>query len=123
MEEHDLTRINAELAALMREKLGVRGEGLDSKLRRAGRLLPRQARRAGQHLVEVEKLWENPKLRRRIDPAGTREAAKRLREHLDAIDVADRRKGYWIGVLAPLALNLLLIGAAAVTWLVWSGRV
>jgi hypothetical protein len=119
----DLAALNAELAALLRERLGVRGETFEARLNRAGRLLPRAVRAAGRELVAKERMWENPKLRRQIDRASVAAAAKVLRSHLDSIDAADRRRGYWIGVLTPLAFNLLLLLGGVTAWLVWSGRV
>lgn len=113
MTEPDLPQINAELAELLRSQLGIRGTGLAVKLRRAGRLLPRRVRQAGAELVEMEALWQNPKLRRRIDPAAVAAAAATVRKHLEGIDVADRRKGYWLGVVTPLAFNLLVLFALA----------
>ena len=123
MSEPDLPKINADLALLMRERLGIRrGETLAEKLRIAGRLVPRAQRRAGQILVEAEVAWENPKLRRRIDPATLQDAEKRLKNWLRTVDAADRRKGLILGILATLAFNFLVICAALITWLAWSGR-
>ena len=116
--------MTAELAELMRTRLGIRGgEGLEGKLRRAGRLLPRRLRRDGHLLVEAERRATHPKLARRMDLAACRAAHGRLKAHLQAIDPADRRRGMILGILAPLAFNLLLLGAALVASLVWTGRV
>ncbi|MEE4117875.1 MAG: hypothetical protein V2I65_02555 [Paracoccaceae bacterium] len=124
MLERDLTETNAALAALMREKLGIRrGSTLAAKLRIAGRLLPKAERKAGRTLVEAERLWANPKLRRRLDPAALAAAEARLRGFLDRIDPADRRKGMILGILASLAFNFLLIAAAAIVWACHTGRI
>lgn len=123
MIDRDLSEINAELAEMMRERLGVRGEGLAAKLRRAGRTLPRPVRRAGDMLVETERRTAHPKLRRQVDPQALTEAEAVLRSHLEGIDRADRRRGYWIGVLTPLAFNLLLVIFCTTAALVWAGRI
>lgn len=124
MLERDLTETNAALAALMREKLGIRrGATLEAKLRVAGRLLPKAERKAGRTLVEAERLWANPRLRRRLDPAALAAAEARLRGFLDRIDPADRRKGVILGILASLAFNFLLIAAAAIVWAWHAGRI
>ncbi|MFD0978941.1 hypothetical protein [Tropicimonas aquimaris] len=124
MMENSLPETNAALALLMREKLGVRGaDRLEVKLRRAGGLLPRALRKDAKYLVDMEKLYANPKLRRQIDSARVSEASANLRRHLEAIDPRDRRIGWMLGVVTPLAFNLLLIAAAFITWLVWTGRV
>lgn len=121
MDQPDLPRINAELASLMREKLGVRGSTLADKVRRAGRLLPRPVRAAAQKLIEAERLWPNPKLRRQIDPATLTGAAKQVHDHLSRIDRADRRRAYWLSVLTPLAFNLLVVLALVTAWVAWYG--
>ncbi len=124
MLERDLTETNAALAALMREKLGIRrGATLAAKLRIAGRLLPKAERKVGRTLVEAERLWANPRLRRRLDPAALAAAEARLRGFLDRIDPADRRKGMILGILASLAFNFLLIAAAAIVWAWHTGRI
>ncbi|WP_068109758.1 hypothetical protein [Tropicimonas marinistellae] len=123
MNQTALSETNAALAVLMREKLGVGGEDqLEVKLRRAGRLLPRAVRKDANYLVEMEKLAQHPKLSRQIDGERLNRAQAHLRNHLDTIDPADRRKGRILGIVAPLAFNLLLIAAALIVWMAWSGR-
>lgn len=108
----------------MRVQLGIRrGDSLGEKLRVAGRLVPKAERQAGRTLVEAERLWVNPKLRRQLDPGTLMAAETRLRQWLATIDAADRRKGILLGVLASLAFNFLLIAAAVIGLLVWTGRV
>lgn len=115
---------NAELARLMGEKLGIGGaDRLEVKMRRGGRLLPKALRRQGEYLVEAERQWANPRLRRTLDAATLTKAQDELRAHLSTIDPRDRRIGRLIGIAAPLAFNILLIFAAVVAWLVWTGRV
>lgn len=124
MMETSLPETNAALAALMREKLGVRGaDRLEVKLRRGGGLLPRAIRKDAKYLIEMEKLHQNPKLRRQIDGDRVRRAESNLRRHLDSIDPRDRLIGRILGILAPLAFNVLLIAGAFIAWLAWSGRI
>jgi hypothetical protein len=124
MPEPDLTETNAALAALMRDKLGIRrGATLEAKLRIAGHLLPRAERRAGRLLAEAERLWPNPRLRRRLDPGALAAAEARLRGFLERVDPADRRRGMILGVLASLAFNLLLLAAGLIAWGWYSGRI
>ncbi|SDL07094.1 hypothetical protein [Aliiruegeria lutimaris] len=124
MMNRSLPETNAELALLWREQLGVRGKNtLQAKLRRAPGTLPRALRREVRFLIDMEKLWDNPKLRRQIDFGRIEKAQSELRRFLDAIDPRDRLIGRFIGIIAPLMLNILLIFAAVVTWLVMTGRV
>ena len=37
------------------------------------------------------------------------QATAALRDHLGAIDLADQRKGFWLGVLGSMAFNVLLV--------------
>lgn len=123
MTDAPLPEANAELARLMRDRLGIRGpETLAAKMRRGGRLLPRALRNEGQWLAEMEALWPHPKLRRQIDAARVTHAQAALRSHLLAIDPRDRLVGSIIGILAPLAFNLLLLGALVILWMIWTGR-
>ncbi|MEM9903016.1 MAG: hypothetical protein AAF865_16865 [Pseudomonadota bacterium] len=119
----DPVQTNAELALLLRDRLGIRrGETLAAKLGHAGRLVPRPERAAGRALVEAERLWENPKLRRQVDPAALKTAETRLRRWLGTVDAAERRRGVLLGILATLAFNFLVLAAAGITYLWYSGR-
>lgn len=109
MSDLDLTKTLDELAQLLGQRLGIRGSGFAAKFKRAGRLLPRHVRRAGHALLDVEPLWQNPKLRRQIDQEAVAKHVRTLRQHLETIDRADRRRAYWLGVLTPLAFNLVLL--------------
>ena len=124
MIDASLPDTNAEIAILMREKLGLRGaDRLAVKMRKGGRLLPRGVRKQGSYLVEMEQRWANPRLRRTIDPVKVGEAQEAMKAHLSAIDARDRRIGRIIGILAPLAFNVLMIGIGIVVWLVMTDRV
>ncbi len=124
MSQLPLPETNAALAVLMREQLGVGGrDTLAVKLRRAPGTLPRALRKEARYLVQMEQLWQNPKLRRQIDMAHVDRAQTQLRKFLNAIDPRDRRIGRIIGILGPLMLNILILFAIFVTWLVMSGRV
>lgn len=124
MMSSELPETNAELALLWRQQLGVRGrDTLAAKLRRAPGTLPRRLKREVRFLVEMEQLWANPRLRRQIDHEKVSRAQAELRRFLTTIDPRDRLIGRFIGILAPLMLNILLLFAAFVTWLVMTGRV
>ncbi|RYH10558.1 hypothetical protein [Tropicimonas sp. IMCC6043] len=123
MTQSDLPETNAELALLWRQQLGVRGrDTLAAKLKRAPGTLPRRLKPEVRYLIEMERLWQNPKLRRQIDPAKVVKAQTALRRFLEAVDPRDRLIGRFIGILAPLMLNILLIFAVFVTWMVMTGR-
>lgn len=119
-----LPQTNAAIARLMRDKLRAGGgEGLAEAVKRGGRRLPHALRQQARFLVEQEVLWENPRLRRTIDPARVQKAQEALTRHLEALDPWDAFVGRVIGILAPLMFNILLIFAGVVVWLVATGRV
>ena len=52
--DHSVTHRSEELATLMRDRLGVRlGEEFETKVKQAGRRLPRWARRKSSVIIEA----------------------------------------------------------------------
>ncbi len=109
------------IAILLTKRLGVRGDGLEMKLRKAGRLLPPRIRRDGAVLVEAVKLQGSPRLSRMIDQAETLRSYNACEKHLSEIDDFDRKLGQVIGFLTTNAINLIIIAALIVAVLVWRG--
>ena len=110
------------LALLIEERLGIRGDGLETKLRKAGRLLPRWLRQEASRLVAAQRLVKHPKLMRQADSMTLEKACKRCEKWLKSIDPAARRRARLLIFLALNAANLLLVTAMFVAYLVWSGR-
>ena len=111
----------APLTELMRKKLGVRARSFPAALSRAGRRLPRHLRREAQALAAALPLADHPKLRQTLDMPQLDAAARDLQAFLQSIDLADRRKGFILGVLGTIAFNLLALAALAVLILAWRG--
>lgn len=109
------------LAELIEERLGVRGRGLEAKLRRAGRLLPRWLRREASQLVKAERLMSHPKLMMQADPAALDRAFRHCETWLKTIDPAERRKSRMLGFLGVNAANLLIVAGLFIAYLVWAG--
>lgn len=112
-----------EIRQLMRKKLGVRGRDFPGALSRAGRRMPREIRAEGQMLASALPLMAHPKLGRTLDTGRLERAAAALREHLGAIDLAEQRKTWMLGVLGSIAFNLLLLIVLFLVFLVWRGYV
>jgi len=114
---HDKT---TELAQLLQERLGIRGKTFSVKLRRASRLLPRVARRAGREVAQAERMMGHPRLAALVDADRFNRASIILRDHLKDIDPKERRKTRALHLLASIVLNLALLGVAvyAVLWIV-----
>lgn len=109
------------ILALLREKLGVRGADLGVALNRARNRLPRRIYRQAIALVQAAPLAAHPKLCQTLDHAALAAAATEVQTHLDAISVADRRKGWLLGMLGGLSFNLILALALLIAVLVWRG--
>ncbi|MDJ0628392.1 MAG: hypothetical protein QNJ44_09050 [Rhodobacter sp.] len=98
------------LAKLMEDRLGIGGRGLEAKLRKAGRRLPKWVQRSAAQLVEAERKLGHPKLAMQIDPAGLDRAYQQCERYLKDIDPMDRHKDRVLGFLAVNAVNLGLLG-------------
>ena len=112
-----------KVMALLREKLGAGGRNLDAALRKARHRLPRDVYKQALQLARAEPLAAHPKLRLTLDSVALGAAAERVRTHLETIDLADRRKGWWLGMLGGLAFNLLAFVALVVAVLMWRGLI
>lgn len=109
MQDHvDLPVRLVDLSQLLSDKLGVSGGSLSMQLHKARRLMPRHIRRDAKLLQEAEAMADNPRLAMVLDDPRYARAADMVEAHLKAIDMADRRKGYWLGVLGGMAFNLLV---------------
>ncbi len=109
------------LAHLIEERLDVRGTGLEAKLRRAGRLLPKHIRAEAGLLVEAMAVQGHPKLSRQVDMVRLARAAKVVENYLLDINPWDRRRAIVLNWLAVNAFNLLVIGAVGLAVLLWRG--
>lgn len=113
----------ADLATLMGEQLRVGGVTLEQKLRRAGRLLPRWARRDAQRFVQASQLAAHPKLSRQIDSKALDTAQARLTRYLTALDPDERRTTARLRLAGEIVLKLLIIAATFVMVMRWQGLV
>lgn len=120
-EPQEFETVSAGLLVLMRDKLGVRARTLREARTPAKRLLPRKVFKSFETLQKAEPFLAHPKLARTVDPTAIAMASKALRSHLEAIDIADRRKGWWLGLAGGLAFNLLLACALLLVLLSWRG--
>lgn len=116
------TTIQVQIAAtiaLLRAKLGVRGKTLAASLRRAKHLLPRRVYTHAMKLAQAEQMARHPKLRLTLDTPHLAYAVREVQAHLHAIDLADRRWGTFLGVLAGIAANLLMLAVLVFILLWW----
>lgn len=111
------------LAQLLEQRLDIRGSGFETKLRRAGRLLPRHLRRDGAKLVDALKLSDHPRLGRQLDPKRLEKAANAIEHYLLNLDAWDRRRGIAVSVSTSVLLNLLIVVALVTGVVIWRGLV
>jgi hypothetical protein len=122
--ENSIAQKSELLSALISERLGIHsGMGFEAKLHKAGRALPRWARRDGAVIVEAMALETHPKLARMINRKPVDRAIRNLTQHLESIDPFQRRMGRFLDFLAVIAVIAILIFGAIVTVLVWRGLV
>ncbi len=109
------------IAALIEERLGIRGKGLEIKLKRAGRLLPGHVRRDARKLLEAIRLQDHPKLARRVDSQVVDAACRNVETYLQGIDGKHRRMNRIVGFFSSNAFNLLATGGIVIAVLLWRG--
>lgn len=109
------------VAQLMEDRLRIGGNGLQAKLRRAGRALPRKVRRQAAVLAEAAEQARNPRLAMQLDNATIAQAYDACVTYLSPIGRAERRMAVLRGIGAGIALRLFVVGAALIAFLVWRG--
>jgi hypothetical protein len=120
-QENDIQTRIAETIQLLRKKLGVRDKTLAASIRRAKRRLPRRVYKQALVLAEAEPMMEHPKLSLVLDAPKLKKASDEVQAHLNAINLADRRWGYVISMLASMAFGILALTMAALIILRWRG--
>lgn len=119
LSNRDFALRDRALARVFEAQLGVKSRNLSQALRRAGRRLPRPLRKQGAFILQAQQLAGNPKLARQVNPRDVDKAYSAITNHLEAIDVADERKGRWLNLAGIIAANFLIVVAAFVLWLWW----
>ena len=107
------------IADLIESQLGVRGKTLDAKLRKAGRLLPRDIRRHGDRIVEAVALQASPKLSRMVDSEKALSSYNSFEKFLSDIDASERRKDGIISFLSTNVFNMLVTIGLLIAVLKW----
>lgn len=109
------------LALLFEEHLGLTGQGLEAKLRRAGRSLPGWVRAESRRILAATGQEGAPKLARQIDEALIDRAFSVIEKWLIEQNPWDKRRAWIIGFAAANVFNFLVAGGALAAVLVWRG--
>lgn len=101
------------VAELLESRIGVRGDGLEAKLKRAKRSLPRKVVIACEQLVAFSALSHNPKMLAQIDQTKVAEAYEEASRHLLSLPPKSGGfSGLVLGAAATAALGLLVLAIA-----------
>lgn len=109
------------VAALMEERLGLRGQGLAAKLPRARRALPRRLQDAAARLAEAAHMSQNPKLLMQVEMERIAADYDALVRHLSGVSAWDRRRAWLMQAGGSVLVALLAGGAVAAALLAWRG--
>lgn len=111
-----------DIRTLLKELEHASGD-LAAALKRVRRRIPRRIYKQGMKLADALPLLDHPKLRLTVDEKPLRGAAREVKAHLQKIDLADRRKGFWLGVLGSMAFSVLAVLILLIVVLRWRGLI
>ncbi|MFN4157357.1 MAG: hypothetical protein ACK4GO_02990 [Gemmobacter sp.] len=109
------------VAALLEERLALRGDGLEAKLRRGRRMMPRRVFDAATRLAEAAHQSQNPKLLLQIEMGQVTQDYDTCLRHLGGLSLWDRRKVIILRWTASMVLTLIVVGVLFVVVLKWRG--
>lgn len=121
MSAPEIPELAQEATALMRARLGARGDTLNETLRQRGRRLPRKIRRAAEHLAEAEAMAGHPRLRVLLDNAQIKRAGRQVVNHLRALGAAQRRWQLFLSIAGSMSFAFLVTTGGVIAVLVWRG--
>ena len=119
MDRRKLDALHETLRADIAARLNVRGRSFHAAVRRAGRLMPADARAAAAEMAALEARLAHPKLAARTDPANMRRAAERVRIGLSRHRPGQRAARDRSFLLAEIGFKiavLLALGLAFTHW-------
>lgn len=111
--------LTERVRAALRAQEGIKGKSLAAALHKGRYRLPKHVRKQGALILAAEARAGHPKLAQTLDMDALRKAEKAISAYLETIDRADRRKGWWLGMLGGLAFNMLVFLALFFTVLYW----
>lgn len=111
------------VAALMEERLGARGTGLEAKLKSRGRALPRKVRQAASDLARSAAMAQNPKLLLQIDHDTLARNYDICLRHLTGLKPRTGWRDHVLGLAASVVGTLVLVSLLVLVFLRWRGLV
>lgn len=110
MDPREIVTLEADLSSQMQSRLGIKGSSLDVQAAKAGRKLPRKAKRAATELAEASRLAGHPKLALQVDTENAAQNVALLKKYIGRGTAPDRRNKR-IQILRGIAMNLIVIFA------------
>ena len=109
------------VAELMETRLKVAGRGLEEKLHRGGRKLPRRERNAATELAKAAAMAQNPKLFMQLDQEAIAQAYDTCLRHLGGLQKWGRRRAFFEGWLLSVVTSMVVLAAIIAVILRWRG--
>jgi len=109
------------VAQLLEERLGLGGRDLATKLKRAGRTLPKKVRERAKLLALAAQKAQNPKLLGQIDMGEVTDAYDICVKHLVAIDPVGRRRDGLASMIGSVGFGILVLLLAILVFMAWRG--
>ena len=109
------------VAALMDEKLHVRGTTLSDTLRKGAGKLPKAVRAEARFLETAAAQAQNPKLLVQIDDGRVAQAYDACVRFLTGVDRKTRRRAMLAGMVSSIAFSLFAVGVLFLAVLYWRG--
>ncbi|WP_281995800.1 hypothetical protein [Ruegeria faecimaris] len=122
-QDTDIQTQIAQTIQLLRDKLGVRDKTLTASVKKAKRQLPRRIYKQAMVLAQAEQMAAHPKLRLVLDNPKLIQASEEVQKHLGGINLADRRMGWFLGMMGGLTFNLLAFSALLLIFMLWQGLI
>jgi hypothetical protein len=109
------------VSILLTERMHIKGRDLGDKLRRGGRVLPRNVRQAAQELATAAEQSHNPKLLLQINELKVAENYDICVKHLNERHKNEKLRVTLLGLSVSILFSLLVVVAMVVGVLVWRG--
>lgn len=119
MDRPALEALHEELRQDIAVRLNIRGRSFRQAVRRAGRLLPADARKAAAEMDALEARLAHPRLAARTDPALITDAADRIRTSLSRYRPGARAERDRSFLLAEIGFKLALLIGLGLAFLHW----
>jgi hypothetical protein len=109
------------VAALMEDRLSIRGANLAEKLRLGGGKLPRRVRAAADTLAKAADMAQIPKLMVQVDKRAAQVAFEVCNRHLAGLKLWSRRRAKTENWALSLITSFLVLAALVAAILRWRG--